>query len=157
VSMVIGSKVGGLELLPEIKPLWERLNALNVERSENFSEQHRHLGFETRMMPVLDKARAGLCRIEMSIGEGGAPIGYCVATIDRDYLGEVDSLYVDEGHRDHGLGSDLLDRSVDWMMAFPVRRVVLSVTVGNLDAPRFYMRHGFHPRNTIFEMKMPRP
>jgi ribosomal protein S18 acetylase RimI-like enzyme len=155
--MVIGSKVGGLELLPEIKPLWERLNALNVERSENFSEQHRHLGFETRMMPVLDKARAGLCRIEISIGEGGAPIGYCVATIDRDYLGEVDSLYVDEGHRDHGLGSDLLDRSVDWMMAFPVRRVVLSVTVGNLDAPRFYMRHGFHPRNTIFEMKMPRP
>jgi ribosomal protein S18 acetylase RimI-like enzyme len=155
--MDCGTKVGGLELLLEIKPLWERLNALNVERSEHFGEQHRQLGFETRMMIVAEKARAGLCRIEISIGEGGAPIGYCVATIDEDYLGEVDSLYVDEGHRDRGLGSDLLDRAVEWMMAFPVRRVVLSVTVGNLDAPRFYMRHGFYPRNTIFEMKMPPP
>ena len=151
--MALRHKVGGLELLPDIKPLWERLNAMNVDRSLHFRERHRNLTFEERMRPVHRKAREGMARVEVVLDGAGAPIGYCVATIDSEYVGEVDSIYVDEGERDHGLGGDLLDSAIDWMRAFPVHRTFLSVTVGNIDAPRFYERHGFRPRNTLFELE----
>ena len=151
-SMALRHKVGGLELLPDIKPLWERLNAMNVDRSVHFGDRHRNLTFEERMRPVHRKVREGVARVEVVLDGAGVPIGYCVATIDSEYTGEVDSIYVEEGERDHGLGGDLLDSAIDWMGAFPVRRAFLSVTVGNIDAPRFYERHGFRPRHTIYEL-----
>jgi GNAT superfamily N-acetyltransferase len=150
--MALRHKVGGLELLPVIKPLWERLNQMNVERSLHFGELHRNLSFEERMRAVHRKGSSGMARVEVVLDGAGAPIGYCVATIDPEYNGEVDSIYVVEGERDEGLGGELLDGAIDWMRAFPVQRTFLSVTVGNFDAPRFYERHGFRPRNTIYEL-----
>lgn len=150
--MALRHKFGGLELLPDIKPLWERLNAMNVDRSLHFGERHRNLTFEERMRPVHRKVREGIARVEVVLDGDGVPIGYCVATIDSEYVGEIDSIYVEEDERYHGLGGDLLDSAIDWMRAFPVQRTFLSVTVGNTDAPRFYERHGFRPRNTLFEL-----
>jgi ribosomal protein S18 acetylase RimI-like enzyme len=150
--MALRHMVGGLELLPVIKPLWERLNSMNVERSLYFGVRHRNLTFEERMRTVHRKASGGVARVEVVLNGADVPIGYCVATIDPEHNGEVDSIYVEEGERDQGVGGDLLDRAIDWMRAFPVQRTFLSVTVGNVDAPRFYERHGFRPRNTIYEL-----
>jgi GNAT superfamily N-acetyltransferase len=123
-----------------------------VERSLHFGERHRNLTFEERMRPVHRKASGGVARVEVVLDGTGVPIAYCVATIDPEYNGEVDSIYVEDGERDQGLGGDLLEGALDWMRAFPVQRTFLSVTVGNVDAPRFYERHGFRPRNTIYEL-----
>jgi GNAT superfamily N-acetyltransferase len=123
--MALRHKVGGLELLPDIKPLWERLNAMNVDRSLHFGDRHRNLSFEERMRPVHRKVREGMARVEVVLDGAGVPIGYCVATIDSEYMGEVDSIYVEEDERDRGLGGELLDNAIDWMGAFPLQRTSL--------------------------------
>lgn len=125
---------------------------MNIGRSEHFSDHFANLSFEKRMEPVLRRSIEGLSRVEVA-SDGGEAIGYSIATIDKEYVAEVDSIFVKEGYRDQDLGGMLLDRALDWIDAFPVRRTFLTVTFGNKEVSRFYMRHGLYPRLTVFERK----
>ncbi|HSV42227.1 MAG TPA: GNAT family N-acetyltransferase, partial [Methanomassiliicoccales archaeon] len=104
------------------------------------------------MGPVREKVAGGRMRVEVAVLAGN-DVGYCVSSVSDRSVGEVDSIYVKEEYRDAGIGGTLLDRAVDWIKEHPVKTILLSVTIGNEDAPRFYERHGFRPRTTIFEWK----
>lgn len=148
--MTIKFRAGGLELFPYVKPLWEELNRMNIARSLHFSEQYSRLDFNTRMRPVRERARDGMVRVELALNDGKV-VGYCVISIDKDQVAELDSIFVEEPYRYAGVGESLLDRALDWTKAFPVRRIYLTMTLGNEDTPRFYQRKGFLPRMMVFE------
>jgi GNAT superfamily N-acetyltransferase len=145
---------GGAEMLSSVKPMWEQLNLMNIGRSVHFDDHFKELDFETRMRPVISRAEKGSVLVTVASDEDlKEDVGYCVATIDTEHVAEVDSIFVKSTHRNDGIGGRMLDITLEWIDTFPVNRTFLSVTFGNEDAPRFYERHGFRPRMTIFERK----
>jgi GNAT superfamily N-acetyltransferase len=78
---------------------------------------------------------------------GDTPIGLAWGRID-DFNPDVANVYqmwVAPSHRRLGAGELLLETIIDWARTRRVRRVVLSVTLGDTSAYRLYMRAGFAP------------
>jgi GNAT superfamily N-acetyltransferase len=57
----------------------------------------------------------------------------------------LDELYVAPAHRNRGMGSALVRRLVDDAPARGIDAIEINVDEGDLDARRFYERHGFSP------------
>lgn len=152
--MVVKFHNGGGELLSTVKPMWEKLNLMNIGRSVHFEDHFKYLDFETRMRPVISRSENGSILVIIAFEEDrDENVGYCVATIDDQLIAEIDSIFVESTHRNEGVGGRMIEIALDWIGTFEVKKVILSVTFGNEEASRFYERHGFHPRKIIFERK----
>jgi GNAT superfamily N-acetyltransferase len=55
----------------------------------------------------------------------------------------LNGLYVCPAHRRQGIGTQLVQASIEWARARGVTVLKLAVSNGNVDAIRFYARHGF--------------
>lgn len=63
----------------------------------------------------------------------------------------LDELYVAPVHRGHGIGSAMIERLLADSVAAGVALIEINVDEGDVDAQRFYRRHGFatgDPRST---------
>jgi len=69
----------------------------------------------------------------------------------RDELGAIQNLGIAPGHRDCGLGTSLLFRSLEGFQRAGLRRVYLEVTAQNSGAIRLYRRLGFVTVKTVFK------
>ena len=58
-------------------------------------------------------------------------------------IASLDELYVVPGRRGRGVGSEVIDRAVDVVSARGVTAIEINVDEGDVDAQRFYVRHGF--------------
>ncbi len=88
---------------------------------------------------------------------GGSIVGYAYAAIEPrswellcEEAGLLHDLVVDEGARGGGIGSALLEHTVQWIGRRGVTRVLLSSAWPNVHAQRLFERHGF--RRTMVEM-----
>jgi ribosomal protein S18 acetylase RimI-like enzyme len=72
-----------------------------------------------------------------------------VSTISENKTGEVESIYVEKGHRRHGIGEKLMERALAWFDDHAVDRKVIAVAGGNEEVFPFYRKYGFYPRVTI--------
>jgi diamine N-acetyltransferase len=79
-------------------------------------------------------------------------IGYCVATVDNG-TGEIDSIYLEEASRKHGIGALLLNNGVDWLKEKGCETIVLGVAEGHEIVFDFYKKYGFYPRKTLLQLK----
>jgi len=70
---------------------------------------------------------------------------------DRQGRGAIQNLGIAPDHRNAGLGTALLFRSLRGFHAAGVKRVHLEVTAQNLGAVRFYRRLGFRTAKTVFK------
>jgi len=70
---------------------------------------------------------------------------------DRQGRGAIQNLGITPQHRNAGLGTALLFRSLKGFRAAGVQRVHLEVTAQNLGAIRFYHRLGFRTAKTVFK------
>lgn len=136
--------------LPEIKPLWEKLNRAHGEDSRYFKEHFASFTFEKRCEKFSRLADDAL-RIEI-VRDGEVPVGYCIATMDRG-AGEIDSLFVEEEYRKHGLGGRLVENGLQWMQDRGCRRIMAGVAEGHEAVFPFYQRFGFYPRMTCLQWK----
>lgn len=138
----------GAEALSELKPLWEELNKHHESLSEDFADFYRARTFEDRCAEIARKG--GTLRISRACADVDV-CGYCISSISSEGCGEIDSLMVRHRMRNAGIGSLLLSDAMKWFGEMAVKNVVLSVYVGNAHAERFYRRHGFMPRYTVYE------
>lgn len=69
-------------------------------------------------------------------------VGYFVLWVMADE-GELANVAVAEGHRNRGIGSALLDRSLERARERGVRSLFLEVRISNEGATRLYRRRGF--------------
>jgi ribosomal protein S18 acetylase RimI-like enzyme len=78
-------------------------------------------------------------------------VGYCISTVNKDLVGEIDSLFVEKEYREYGLGDKLMNRALEWLNSYNVKTKIIGVAEGNENVLGFYKRYGFYKRRTILE------
>jgi ribosomal protein S18 acetylase RimI-like enzyme len=135
-----------------IKPLWLQLNDMHREDSVYFKDYYGDFTFEKRISKF-EACDEKSIMIEVVEIDGPVPVGYCIATIGLDGSGEIDSIFIDTGHRGNGIGDTLMRNSIAWLRAHGCARIRVAVAHGHESVFPFYRKFGFFPRMTYLEMK----
>jgi ribosomal protein S18 acetylase RimI-like enzyme len=91
-----------------IKPLWEKLNLIHLDKSVYFKSKYENFTFDKRMKSIYKKAEKGIMKLDLLLdNDKGEYVGYCLSSIERD-LGEIESIFIEEKYRKHGLGDKLM-------------------------------------------------
>lgn len=146
ISYVIGKE----ELLNEVKPLWERLNEHHKNKTTYFYDKFNKFTFDKRMNGLLEED------IEVSIiiarNENiNLNVGYCITTINKNDMGEIQSIFIDKEYRKYGIGEELMDRALNFLNERNIEKIIVGVAEGNEEAIGFYEKFGFRKRTTILE------
>jgi GNAT superfamily N-acetyltransferase len=143
-------------LLPRIEPLWCELRDVHSSRSSHFSDMVQDMEFESRKLGLLGKSVGGHILVQI-LSLAGTPeqkdVAYCVAIVGSNGVAEIDSVYVEEGYRNMGLGGILIKGALDWIDEHDVREVRTSVVWGNEEVLPFYQHHGMYPRSIVLLRK----
>lgn len=143
---------GNEEVLDTLQPLWEKLNEHHRKISDHFSSEFAGRTFAQRKEDLAAKALAGQLKTYVAIDSSTSEeAGYCIATISKDNVGEIDSIFVADEYRKQGIGDLLLRTALDWMDAQSVEDRIISVAFGNDSAIDFYRRYGFLPRLVVLK------
>ncbi len=143
---------GGKTLLSKIEPLWQQLNQHHLQLSPYFKDYYQKMTFEDRKRIEFQRAWGGEFRVDIAF-DGSLPVGYCLSSIDRWLMGEIDSLFVDSKYREQGIGSTLMRNALAWLTQKGAKKKIVTVTTGNEQAWEFYEQFGFLPRRTLLEQK----
>jgi ribosomal protein S18 acetylase RimI-like enzyme len=107
---------------------------------------------QKRKTVLLDKAKEGEMRVDIAIDESSQrKVGYCIASVSRSQVGEIDSIYVDPDYRGRGIGDVLMNKALTWMYEMRVSSIIVGVSAGNEGVFQFYTRYGFLHRTTVLE------
>ena len=138
-----------------IRPLWEQLNEHHHARASAFRSHYTQMMFDDRKEYFRKVAASGTLRIELAFDPdtGDLCVGYCVPSLSRDKEGEIESIFVEESFRSHGIGTILVNRALAWLDEHGSVRNRVSVGDGNEEAWEFYRKFGFYPRMTVLEQK----
>ena len=143
-------RVVGEDGIGAVRPLWEKLRAYHSPMLVGFPGAMPPFNFEPRKQEILTKAAA--IRIELvSTAPDGLDIAYCIGTVTRDGCGEIDSMFVEEGFRGRGIGSELVRHALDWLESAGATSKVVTVAHANEEALAFYKRFGFQPRTVLMQ------
>ena len=155
LPLTFAYRVIGEDGLDAVRPLWEKLRAHHVPLLSKFSADGPPFNFEPRKQEILTKAAAGKVRVELvSATPGGENIAYCVSTVSAIGRGEVDSMFVEERFRCHGIGSELVRHALAWMDDMEASSKVVNVAHANEAALAFYQRFGFQPRTVLLQQSL---
>lgn len=139
-------------ILNEVRSLWEELNKYHCEYSKHFREHYLAMTWQKRRYTLLKRATGGAMFIEIAQDESTArQVGYIIATVNSDGIGEVESIYVQASHRRLGIGDRLMRDALSWMEKNGARERQVEVSVGNEVVWGFYGRYGFMPRKTLLK------
>lgn len=144
---------GDVELIDHVKPLWEKLNEHHKINSNYFEQRFESLKFEDRKNKFISDNNA-LIKVDLIKDiDIDLYIGYCVTTISKDLIGEIDSLFIDEEYRKYGLGDQLMSRALEWLNNNQVKTKKIVVAEGNESTLDFYKKYNFYKKAIILEQK----
>jgi ribosomal protein S18 acetylase RimI-like enzyme len=150
-----------VEVLDEIEPLW---NALQVHHGEITPK----LGPATPKRSLADAWRVRRGKYERWLGDpdtfvaiaevDGAAVGYAFVTVGPGYaswatgerIADLETLSVLPESRGAGVGTALLEAVWARLGEIGVEDLSITTTTTNVDAQRFYERHGLEPRFAIY-------
>lgn len=140
---------GGLELLKYIEPLWYELKYHHKKSSNKFSRHFELLNFQDRKekFSKSDKIKIDLIKSN----DDSQYIGYCVTSINKENIGEIDSLYISKKYRKYRLGDKLMKRSLSWLDNNKVITKTIVVAEGNEEVLSFYKKYGFYKKRIVLE------
>lgn len=142
---------GSRELLDLVQPLWEKLNIHHEGKSNYFSDKFRNFTFEARKNKFVKDKNLEVNMDLIKNKDTNLYIGYCISTINKDLIGEIDSLFVEKEYRKFGLGNKLMNRALEWLNSNQVKIKIIGVAEGNEDVLDFYKKYGFYKRRIILE------
>lgn len=142
---------GSRELLDLVQPLWEKLNKHHEANAKHFVDRYRNLTFEVRKNKFINDKNLNVNIDLFKDNETNLYIGYCISTIDKDLVGEIDSLFVENEYRKFGLGDKMMNRALEWLNHNQVKKIIIGVAAGNESVLDFYKRYGFYRRTIILE------
>jgi hypothetical protein len=71
------------------------LNQHHLCLSEHFKQRYIEMTFEKRKAALLEKAKIGKMRVDIAIDDFlGQKVGYCVSSVDKSEVGEIESIFV---------------------------------------------------------------
>lgn len=135
---------GSSELLKSCNTLWElfiRNQAQNAgEMSVGVEEYIRNL----RDYGLSQKTQNGKLHVQIvSVSGQKEPIGFCITSMTKEKIGEVEALFVAENYQGNKLGSQLFEKALAWMEKEGAIEQRLVVVVGNEKVFNFYAKYGF--------------
>ncbi len=142
---------GSTELLDFVEPLWEKLNMHHENSSNYFKDKFANQKFTTRKNKFLSTGNQEIKIDLIKDIENNLYIGYCISTVNKELVGEIDSLFVEAAYRKFGLGDKLMIRALDWLDKSHVKTKIIAVAEGNEQVLDFYKKHGFYKRRIILE------
>jgi ribosomal protein S18 acetylase RimI-like enzyme len=149
---------GDGSLLDTVAPLWEKMRAHHLARATHFAAEIANATFPDRRQELLKKAGEAGLHVDLARDkQADRHVGYCVTSVNREGIGEVESVYVEPKYRGRGIGETLMRRSIAWMDTRQARRKIVAVAAGNEEVVGFYERFGFFPRATLLMHKPPAP
>lgn len=153
-SSGISYEAGGAELLPRVRPLWERIRAHHEGLSIHFCDLFANATFTHRSRELLRKGKQNGLKIFIACEKKlDQDIGYCICTLDPLKIAEVDSLFVDRAYRGKRIGDALLTRALKWIQSRKPTSVNIFVAVGNERALKFYKRFRFLPYTILLKQR----
>jgi diamine N-acetyltransferase len=135
-----------------IRPVWEKLRRYHQTQSVNFKEFYDAFTFEVRTKKMLELPEDNLF-VEAAVDVEGKAVGYCMSSASIDGVGELESIYVEVEFRKSGVGSRLVQNSIEWMKNRGCKKISVAVANGNEEAFPFYEKFGFRHRLTVLELK----
>lgn len=134
-----------------IKPLWEKLNLIHLDKSVNFKSKYENFTFYKRMESIYKKAEKGIIKLDVLLDNDGREyVGYCLSSIE-DNLGEIESIFIEKKYRKQGLGDKLVQSALKWFELKEIENIEINVVYANDGVLPFYERHGFHIGNYILK------
>ena len=145
-------KSGGIEIIDAIESLWEELKTHHLGVDHIYPNGIAKAEFQKRKKELTDKGKLLLIELAQT-SKDRKIIGYCLSTITESNIGELDSIFIDSRYRRCGIGSELVQRALDWMDACGVETKKVNVLQINEEATALYSRFGFKTRQ--LEMVIP--
>jgi len=108
---------GSIALLDLVNPLWEGLNTHQKINSNYYSDKFIN---DKNIKVKLDLIK---CK------ENNLYVGYCITTVNKDSIGEIDALFVDKKYREYGLGDTLMGRSLEWLNSNHVKTKIIGAAI----------------------------
>ncbi|MCB2291361.1 GNAT family N-acetyltransferase [Clostridium sp. CS001] len=142
---------GSIELLDIVQPLWEKLNKHHEVNSECFNSRFIDIKFEVRKSKFVNDNNLEVKVDLIKDKEKGLYIAYCISTVNKELVGEIDSIFVLKEYRKYGLGDKLMNRGLDWLDSKLVKTKIIGVAEGNENVLEFYKKYGFYKRRVILE------
>jgi N-acetyltransferase len=158
--------VDSVEELAALEPVWNALQAHHAEITPD-------LGSRTPKRGMAEAWRIRRSKYERWLRDpdaffvvaevGGEAIGYAFVTVGPPYasweagerLAELETLSVLAERRGEGVGVALIDAVWKRLAEVGVEDMQITTTVTNVDARRFYERHGFSRRFAVYYGKSP--
>ena len=134
-----------------IKDLWEKNRIFHQNKTSNFSYQYSNLNFDERMNNIFNSKNIKYYKISAIINKSNI-VGYCLSVIQGS-SGELCTLFIDEQHRNNGLGHLLVDKHLNWLKDNKCENISVNVLVENESTIRFYESLGF--KQNIINMEIP--
>lgn len=148
---------GDVQLLDEVKELWEGLNEHHLNNTFHFSDYYSNFTFDSRKNALIAVAQKGSMKIEIAIDEDSQKkVGYLISSIDSNKNGEIESIYILNSYRGQGIGEELMKRALKWMDEKGIEKKIVTVAAGNEKVFGFYEKFGFYPRKMVLEQRMER-
>ncbi len=147
-------KQGKIEDLDLVKPLWEKLNGLHESLSPNFKERFQEMNWDKRKINLINKS--GKLFLEFAIdNRNNKIVAYCISTIEKrnEKVGEIDSIFVEKEQRKLGIGKQLLNNAINWLISQNTETQKLLVGVGNESVIDYYKQFDFLPLHIILQRK----
>lgn len=106
---------GDVGLINFVQPLWKKLNKHHKVSSNYFQNSFLSLKFEDRINKFINDDNLKIKVDLIKHIKSNLYIGYCISTINKELVGEIDSLFIEREYRKYGLGGSLMKRALDWL------------------------------------------
>ncbi len=137
---------GGEDMLDRVEPLWNKLNRHHRALATQNKEHYDRITFELRKAMIIKQAAPGKIMVLLACNPAGEVKAYCASLVDTARRGEIASIYVDDDLRSQGIGSEMMNRSLEWMRYEGAEDTMVTVLPENGKALEFYARFGFYKR-----------
>lgn len=135
-----------------IEGMWKELILFLQNRSRAFKEEYENKTFDKRMSPFYKKIEGGCSRLVVAVCDG-VDIAYCLSSITSDLIGEIDSLYINDSYRGHGIGAYLIEDAFAFFDSHDTVDDIVMASEGNESVLKFYEKYGFEMRYYTLKRK----
>lgn len=161
------------ELIPAekiscIKNLVNELMAYQKSLAHFRPELFNSMNFETRLIPSVKNAKENFILVAKDADEIVAYVYSNISpkevytnefatffdmdSVEKDYVGCLSQFYIKEGYRSMGIGSELFNRSMEWLNTYEgIDDIFIYVSNGNDAALQFYQSKGFKVSHQILD------
>ena len=140
---------GSLELLNHCDRLWELFIKNQIQNAGEMSPGVEEYIQSLQNGGLCEKTKDGKLYVQLiHADEEKEAIGFCVASLTKNKVGEVEAIYVIDRYQGNKFGSKLFQNAMAWMEQEKAIEQRLVVATGNENVFNFYAKYGFFPGYT---------